>query len=384
MKNFYFHQPTEIHFEAGGLSGLGELCKKQGSTCLLITSPPIPPLVPLYERTIKILEESGLRVIHYSEVLPNPSTEIVDAAIKLANENSVDVVVSLGGGSTMDTGKIVSLCSTFGSAPWEKLFSECTNPFGDYQLNLGKKIPLIAIPTTAGTGSQCTQAAVITDVNTKLKLTVFSKDLFPDYAIVDPELTLSLPQYMTSCTGFDAFSHSFESFVGGKLAPHAELMALKGMAGVINYLPLLQKENKLEYRANLSFCDTMGGITLANGGAYIPHPLGEIISSYSTRINHGQSLAMVYPASVKYSWKQNIKAYATIARLFDKELASKPDEFCAEQLSSLLSDFIKLIGLDKKPEVTEEQKEKIFGCDILKHLPMTSQENLINILKESI
>ena len=384
MKDFNFYQPTNIHFKKGGLNDLGELCNKYGKNCLLITSTPIEALVPLYNRTIEILENAGVSVTHFSKVEPNPTTTIVNEAIALATEIKADVIVSLGGGSTIDTGKIVSLCKGATEAPFEQLFAEFTSPFGDYKLPFGSKLPLIAVSTTAGTGSQCTQAAVITDVDSHMKSTIFSKDIFPTECIVDPELTMTLPYYMTACTGFDAFSHAFESYLGDKLAPHAELMALEAIKAVATYLPKLKTENNIDFRANLCYADTLGGITLANGGAYAPHPLGEIISSYATKVNHGQSLALVYPSCANHTWKEKIEKYAIVARIFDSSYCDKSDEQAAQALGTIFNSFIEEIGLNNRVTIEQSEKEQILNCPILKFLPMASEETLKNILIDSI
>ena len=189
-------------------------------------------------------------------------------------------------------------------------------------------MPLIAISTTAGTGSQCTHASVITSVD-GMKLTVFHQDSYAKVAIVDPELTLTLPNSISSSTAFDAFTHAFESYLRNDNNPIAQLQSIKAIENIVYALPKVLKENKIEYREMLSLSDTLAGIALSNCGASLPHPLSEVIGSYVNRLAHGQALAMVYPTFLKYTYKKYESKFAKVCRIFDSSYINETDEVAA-------------------------------------------------------
>lgn len=298
MKSFLHYQPTRIHFGLGESEHVGEIAKKYGSRCLLVTPEPIEVLKPLFTHIKEVLEANGIQVAVFDKVQPNPTSDAVEEAVKLGFEHKVEFVVGLGGGSAIDTAKMVAYNASKGTCDWDEFFA-VRRGFQDDSIQHEDALPIIAISTTSGTGSQCTQAAVITNVENHQKTTVFRQQFFPKEAIVDPQLMDTLPYGMSASTAFDAFCHLSESYLMGRLSPISEPMAIAGMQMVVDTLPKLRQEAKLEYREILAAADTMAGICLSNGGGTMPHFLGEILTSCNTRINHGNSLAIVYPKFIK-------------------------------------------------------------------------------------
>lgn len=273
---------------------IGEIARAYGTRCLLVTPEPIEVLKPLFAHVKELLEKEGISVTVYDKVQPNPISSAVEEAVMLAYDTQVEFVIGLGGGSAIDTAKMVAYNAAGRTVNWEEFFS-VRKGFQDDTIRCERALPILAIPTTSGTGSQCTQAAVITDAQTLQKTTVFRQQFFPREAIVDPTLMYTLPYGMSASTAFDAFCHLSESYLMRRLSPISEVISISGMRMVIETLPKLRKENRLEYRETLAVADTMAGICLANGGGTIPHFIGEILTSCNTKINHGNSLAIVYP-----------------------------------------------------------------------------------------
>lgn len=381
---FNYYQPSRIHFGLGELKNLGVVSSRYGSKCLLVTTPNVSPLDKLFDRVKRILSESEISVVHFDQVIPNPTSEIVDEGLMLANESKVDFVLAVGGGSSIDTAKIIALNYGLKEIDWDKLFLVNTDPYKTYEVVSENHLPLIVVPTTSGTGSQVTQAAVISSGIEKN--TIFHQDNFSTECIIDPELMVTLPPRITASTGFDAFTHAFESYISKKASALTEIQGLKAMELVIENLPkAIVDGSNIEYREKLAVADTLAGSSLANAGAAAPHPLGEIIGGL-TNISHGETLAIVFPAFVKHSCMENQIKFAQVARLFNKDLENATDKEAAEALFEEMVSFLETIGLDKKLrdfQVTPNELEEILENPVLGFLPFGNKETLQDIIRQS-
>jgi alcohol dehydrogenase class IV len=328
MHSFNFYQPTRIHFGAGRIKEIGKICAKYGNTCLLVsTSNEEAVLRTLYDRVKSYLAEAGLRVIHFDEVVPNPVIQGIEKAIGIVHAEKVSVILGLGGGSSIDTAKSISLFQGAERINWQDVFGKYTDPFAEYELPGAKPLPLIAVPTTAGTGSELTQAMVISDPDHDDKECIFHDKIFLTEALIDVELMKTLPPSLTAITGFDAFSHSFESYLREHASPYTQLLGVHAMSLIISSLPLLVNEpDNLKLRENMALAEMFGGISLANAAATMPHPLSEIIGGIAPRIPHGQCLACIYPQFLDYIVPIQPERCAAAARLFDPSLNSASDE----------------------------------------------------------
>lgn len=296
-RSYYHYQPTRLHFGPDKLNELGTIAHFYGSKCLLVTPIENEAMSVLFDRVKSILGESGIEVYSFQKVTPNPTMMLVDQAIQCAHDNHVDMVVAVGGGSAIDTAKIVSYCAAIGHADWNALMIK-QSPFNFTESN-AQALPLIVVPTTSGTGSQVTQCAVISHAENNLKHGIHRKEFFPKEAIIDPKLMQTLPYFLTASTAFDAFCHLSESKMKHVLSPIDDGLTEKALQLIIDTLPTMKEKPTLDGRCALALADTMAGICLANGGGGMPHHLGEMITSAIPRINHGQSLAITFPAFVK-------------------------------------------------------------------------------------
>ena len=382
---FTYQQPTRIIFGAGQLERLPEEIRKTGKKILLIGPIMNDNIRPMFTRILDMLQKNEIDTVRFFEVESNPSSSTVDKAHCLAIENSIDTVVAVGGGSVLDTGKMVAATMGMPQINWADMFGRYTDFNAFYPPISSARVPMIAIPTTAGTGSQCTQASVITDSESHMKLTVFHQDNFPDTAIIDSELALTLPSFITSSTAFDAFSHAFESYLRNDSDEFAEMMSIKAINNVVHYLPKVLKDNTIENRLPLSLADTCGGIALSNCGAALPHPLSEIIGSSLTKMSHGQGLALVYPSFLKHTWKKYMKKYALVCRIFDPSENDKTDEAAASDFASVMDEFLKQNGLQFSISQfcsDPAEIERIRTLDVWNHLPMESAEAIHAIVDE--
>ena len=296
--------------------------------------------------------------VHYDGVIPNPTTDLVTKGADIAKAEGVDVMIGLGGGSSMDTAKAIAVEATHPGTAW------------DYNCHTDgpteKTLPIIAISTTAGTGSQTTPCAVITKTSDKDKSAIWNKNIFPRVAIVDPEVTLSLPKSVTAQTGFDAFCHNFEAYLSVNTNPLVECMALDGIRIIAKNLPkVLENGSDLEARSQMAWADTLGGLTNASAGVTLPHGLGMQIGGHCPHVTHGQSLAVFYPAFTRYTYSAAEQKFATVGRIFDPTLQSLSDAEAAEKSCVAIDNFLKEIGLwlnFQDLKVTKEDIREIADC----------------------
>ena len=200
MKHFNYHQPTKIVFGTGRIAEAGDIVKEFGNRCLLVTTPAVPATEAQFDRVKEIIRSVGVEVAHFDQVIPNPTTGTSAAGAKMAREHRADVIVGLGGGSSMDAAKAIAVEATHEGSAWDYLFykKEPTH----------KTLPVVAISTTSGTGSQVTQVSVITNTAERDKSALYHPQCFPKVCIVDPELMLTVPRQVPVPTGFDVFCHA--------------------------------------------------------------------------------------------------------------------------------------------------------------------------------
>ena len=386
MEKYGFYNPTRILFGSGRLSALGDLVTAFGMRCLLITTPNSEPaLRPLYDRAKEILLRAGAVVTHFDEVVPNPTVQSIQKAIGIVRRENIDVIVALGGGSSIDTGKAVALFYQKEHIDWESVYQTYTSPFERYPAISLPTLPLIAVPTTAGTGSELTQAMVISDVTTQEKVCIFHPQAFPHVALIDPELTATMPPRLTAMTGFDAFCHAFESYVRDEASVYTQMLAAKAIQCAVTALPqLLATPSDVALRETMSQAAMFGGISLSNAAATVPHPLSEIIGGIAPRIPHGQALACLYPAFARFQSVKTPRKCAELARLMQPALAEQSEGECARRLPEVVEAFLVKIGLRRSLTelgVTPDEKEKMLSHFLLGVLPFGTPKELTAIMR---
>ncbi len=385
---FRFFQPTKIHFGVGSIDKLGGVTKTHGSQALLVTMSNSDAVMrPIYERVSAILTGAGLSVTHFDGAVPNPSIASIMAAIGLLNENHCDVIVAVGGGSSIDTAKAVSLFYGENAIDWANVFSGYTDPFASYTELSKPVLPVIAVPTTAGTGSEVTQAMIISDPDNDEKNCIFHDKTFPRECVIDPALTVSMPRGLTAMTGFDAFSHAFESYMRKEASDYTKTLGARAMKTAMDVLPKLMVEpQNIELREKMSLAAFYAGISLANAAASIPHPLSEIVGGIAQEIPHGQCLASLYPAYVKFEALNNTAKCAELAKILNPALDDTDEKTAANALVDMICEFIAEIGLNKGLTtlgVTDEQKERMSAHFLFNVLPFAPKDTLIQILLDS-
>ena len=232
------YNPVRLLMGANAVGLLGKEVRQYGSKCLLVIQNNNDAMLQLQRRITAILSKAEIEFEVFTDIRPNPLIQDIEKGMRMLQNGAFDVIVAVGGGSVIDTAKVLSI-SADESIDWKQCFQ---NPF---LKPVKQKIPFIAVPTTAGTGSHCTQAAVVSDEK-NIKHSIYSFDFFASEALVDYTLTMSLTVSLSASTGFDAFCHLSESYIMGHLSPIMVTINVEAMKKAITTLPKLVKENKPE------------------------------------------------------------------------------------------------------------------------------------------
>lgn len=342
MKPFTFHQTTKIIFGKGRITELPEIARAYGKKVLLVTTPATTPaLEAQYELVKKLLSDSGLAVFHFDGVVPNPTVASISAGAKMAREAGVELVIGLGGGSSMDSAKAISVEATHPGSSWDYLFYK-------NQPDPEKLLPVIAVSTTSGTGSQVTQVAVITNPELRDKSALYNNILYPQVCIVDPELMVSVPKFVTACTGFDVFCHAFESLIHPANSAYVNMMAMQAIGLVVENLPrLVNNLETVRLREKMAWADILAGLCIANAGVTLPHGMGMAIGGMYPNVAHGEGLAIIYPAFAEFTQSFEVNKFAQLARILNPKLSKISDEDAAAQSPFELTKFLEKIELNK-------------------------------------
>jgi alcohol dehydrogenase class IV len=338
--NYNQYMPVKVIFGSGSLDQLGIMTKPYGKCAMLVTMPWDGVQKAAFKRAKDLLEAAGLRVIVYDKAVPNPTTTTINEASIIAKKEHVDVMIGFGGGSSIDTAKAIAVGATHPGVAWDYVYTE--HKTADSKMTL----PIIAVTTTSGTGSHTTKYAVFTNPELKVKSTIVNEAMFPKIAIVDPVLMTTMPAFVSATTGFDAFTHAFESYTNINANPFIDQLALMSMEIIAKTLEkAIDDPDNLDYRTQLAYADTLSGICIANVGTTLPHSIGQPISGKCPWVSHGQSLALVYPEFLKFTQNSCVHKAAKVARFFNPTLEKEIDDIAASELSNEVIQFQKRMNI---------------------------------------
>ena len=288
--------PTPIRFGAGRIRGLGEACSAAGIRRPLLVTDRGLAVLPVTLRTLDLMEAAGLGRALFADVDPNPNEKNLAAGLAAYKAGGHDGVIAFGGGSGLDLGKMVAFMSGQTRPVWD--FED----IGDWWTRADPDgiAPIVAVPTTAGTGSEVGRASVITNSLTHVKKIIFHPKVLPRVVIMDPELTVGMPKAITAGTGMDAFAHCLEAYCSPFYHPMSQGIALEGMRLVNEYLPRAYADGSdLEARAHMMSAAAMGAVAFQKGlGAIhaLSHPVGAVYNTH-----HGTTNAAVMPAVLRFN-----------------------------------------------------------------------------------
>lgn len=351
IRSFDVNMPTRIVFGAGRISEIGSISSTYGKRALLITYKDITGLEQTIEKIEALLAESGLSVTKYSEVEPDPSTEIINQGADIVKKDCIDVLIGLGGGSAIDSAKAIGVVAINGGDAYD--YMAC-NP--DFK-KVVSAMPVIGIPTTSGTGSETTAVAVLTKKSLTTKGSIVSPALFVKVAIIDPELSATMPPSLTASTGIDALGHAMEAFISKKATPYVERLAPEAVKLIWENLPIAYTDGKnMLARANMAWGSTLAGMMLAQSGVIGVHAVSQALGAH-LRVPHGIGVALATPIFLEYNRNEASDRYIKLAKELgiDSGLESEDD---------IVDEFIKQVtGFLKKFNMPENLKDRADEVD---------------------
>ena len=301
--------PTQMAVGPGRIAGLPEFCQQQGIRAPLIVTDPGLAALPMVADAIKANEAAGMPTGLFSNVQPNPVSKNVEDGIKVFRDGDHDGVIAFGGGSALDAAKVVAFMAGQSRPMWD--FED----IGDNWTRATEAgiAPIVAVPTTSGTGSEVGRAGVITNEETHTKKVIFHPMMMPGIVISDPALTAGLPPHITAATGMDAFIHCFEALCAPGYHPMAEGVAVEGMRLVKDWLPVAVEDgSNLTARANMLCAASMGATAFQKGlGAIhsLAHPVGAVYDTH-----HGLANAVFMPYVMDFNRDAISKRMNRLAR----------------------------------------------------------------------
>ena len=341
MSNFTMYFPVKIVFGEGQLANVGLHTKPLGDRALLVADA-YWVTAGLAGKIAGLLKDAGVETVIASAFSPNPLCSEIDALGRLARAERVQVVVGLGGGSAIDTAKAVAVISTHeGKIDDYVKWNTTPKPITSATL------PIIAIPTTSGTGAEATVAAVMSDPLTNRKTAVVSPFIYPQIAVVDPGLSATMPPALTAATGIDALSHAMEAILCPPLRNYfSDLVAFEAVSLVAEFLPrAYQNGGDMEARAKMAWASTLGGMSIASAGTTVPHALAQPLG-VRRNLHHGLAIAIFLPAILDKSWEADIPTFDRLATALGVPRTGMSTGARARSVAGKVRELMEVTGLN--------------------------------------
>jgi alcohol dehydrogenase len=367
-KVWEFSSTQKIVFGQGSINQLNEILQDfKAKRVFVITDPGIKK-AGILDNILSVLEKGEFQVEVFAEAQAEPSIEMVLECFDFASsKQDTDVIIGLGGGSSIDLAKVTALLMAHGGNPKDY--------FGEHKVP-GPIAPLIAIPTTAGTGSEVTSVAVVTDTENQLKVGISDNHLRPSVALLDPELTVNLPAYVTACTGIDALAHAVEAYTAKPYSsietdekilfqgalPISDALALHSIKLVAENLTIAVRQGgNIEARTNMLLASLLAGMAFSNAGTALSHalayPIGGLVKS-----PHGEVTGLMLPYVMEFNAPVAQEKMINIARAFGIQTDKMNKSDAAHVASEVTLQLLKDIGLPTTLEqigIKEDQIKEI-------------------------
>jgi alcohol dehydrogenase class IV len=380
----FFPIPTDLHFGHGALTKLPEQVRLLGGSRVLVVTDNGVRGAGVIDRAQELLSTAGLGVSIYDSVRADSGSGLITEATRQLTETGSEVVVGIGGGSSLDTAKAIAVLAANGGA------------ITDY-VGLGKvkkkPLPVIAIPTTAGTGSEVSLWSVFTDDSKALKVAIGGFSIYPAVAICDPDLTIPLPPFITAATGMDALTHAIECYTNKACQPISGALALKAIELIGQYLrtAVLDGEDR-KARFGMLLASTMAGMAMNPTRLGLAHALAMPLGSWELRVPHGVANAITLPIVMRFNCLARPTHFADIA----KALGEQIDHLSLRDAAFLACDGVQRLAEDvgipkglghfgvKEEHISSIVDEAMKSGNVLVNPRHTSTENLAAILRQAL
>lgn len=389
LGNFIYSNPTRLYFGVEVRKNLSEELMNYGPKVLLTYGGGSIKTNGIYEEVMSVLRAAGKEVIELSGVMPNPTTDKLNEGAKLAREHDVDLILAVGGGSTIDYTKAVSVSAWYDGDPWEKFYLKQEEPDDNQRI-----IPVGSVLTMVGTGSEMNGGSVITNHAEKLKIgKVFGENVMPKFSILNPRYTFSVPKHQMVAGIFDIMSHIMEQYFSGGDDNTSDYLA-EGLMRSLIHSSRVAVENPQDYeaRSNIMWTSTWALNTLIGKGKsqdWMVHMIGQAIGAY-TDATHGMTLSGISIAYYRHILPYGLKKFARFATtVWDIPEVGKTEEQLANEGLEALLEWMNTIGAATEITslgVTEDMLEGIADATFIMNGGFKTfvREDVLSVLRESL
>lgn len=369
--SFTIQLPKKIMFGEGTAKDVPELVKQFGARSVFLVSDPVISKIGVTAQLAEPIRAAGIKIEIFDQVEPEPSIQAAETVVKVARGSRYDLVIGLGGGSSLDMAKLASISATN------------PEPMADF-IGVGKVrrpgVPKILVPTTSGTGAEITMNSIISNKEEHLKLGIVSPFNIADVAVIDPLLTLSMPPKVTAATGLDALTHAVESLMSIDLNPFCEPLAIDAVKLIFQSLPVAYREgNNIAARRDMSLAAMLAGISLAISGVLAGHAAAY---SFTVTVPHGTGCAIALPYVMEFNAPAclpRLVAIAEAAGVAEPDKSQEKNSFNAVQAVRKLMEEVgsptslKQIGI-MESDIESMAKNMLTVKRLLAHNPRTFTE----------
>ncbi|GAA0742562.1 iron-containing alcohol dehydrogenase [Clostridium oceanicum] len=367
ISQFSFLLSTKIEFGVGKSKNICKYIKELNGKKVMIVTDKVLLKLGIVDPIISSLKENNVSYIVFDEVEPDPKCELIDRASKLCRESSVDLIIAVGGGSSIDSAKGISVVASNGNSSYDYLDGR-----GEEKKEILKQpIPIIAIPTTSGTGSEVSQYSVIT--NNKIKDSISSELIYPKIAVIDASFMEKLPSKVTAYTGLDVLGHAIESYISNIENKFTDLLALEAIKLVFENLKQCVNNPTIEGRNNMAFAAMLAGTSMSHCGAALAHAMGCPLSGHCN-VPHGLSVGLLQIPTIVNNKDKSKDKFKEILNYIDSSTKGISPEESVEMLINKIRDLLKDINVEeviKLENVTDETIDNMtedainHGCSTL-------------------
>ncbi len=329
---FNFNNPTNLIFGSGTLDTLGEQQLPGKKALLLISNGKSTRANGYLERTTAQLEKAGVSYALFDKIMENPIKDVIMEGAAFARENGCDFIVALGGGAVIDSSSAIAALAVNDGDLWDYVYGGT----GGCKPLVNRGLPIVAIATTSGTGSEMNGFGVISNLETKEKIGFGEPSLTPVLAIVDPELMKTIPPKYTAYQGFDALFHNTEVMMSNGVNIMSETIALSAIESIAKYLPRAVRDgNDLEAREHVAYGSTMAGIAMQLTSTTAQHSMEHSMSAYHHNLPHGAGLIMISKAFAEFFIEKHAcdGQFIKMAKAMGIDDADKPEDFITALVS---------------------------------------------------
>lgn len=382
MENFIFQNNNKIIFGKGTENNVGDEIKNYSQKILLTYGGGSIKKTGLHKIIVDSLKKNGIDFLELGGVKPNPNVNLVREGIKICRENNIDFILAVGGGSVIDSAKAISIGVNYDGDVWD---------FFEGKAKLGKVLPIGVVLTIPGAGSESSDVSVITNEEKKLKNGFHHHSIVPKFAILNPEIALTLPVYLISCGAADIFSHAFERYFTPTTNVDLTDRLCEGLmkSVIVNSKIALNNPKNYDAMAELMWASTIAHNGILGTGRkedWASHKLGHQLSALYG-ITHGASLSIIMPAWMKYVYKSNIDRFAQFAvRVFNIDADFENKELTALRGIAELEKYFKELGLPNSlaeenipSDAFEEMAKKVTFKGPIGNITKISKEEVVKI-----